>query len=136
MPSKETDHLQLARMPIPSLISMASIATADHLSATSKYNLVTYWYNPETEIELTSNFNINADVTVPAFFSAEAPARKTLNVEAISEDQFLGFDEFSGEIGGGRIFIVTKKGVKIKGEIVGGPDQGQSFVGAGSWTRA
>lgn len=136
MPPKETNSLQLAKTSVPTLISMASISTADYLSVTSKYTLVTYWYNPETEIELTATFNINSDVTVPSFYSAEAPVRKTLSVEGSSEEQFFGFDEFSGEIGGGRIFIMTRKGLKVKGVIVGGPEKGQSFVGSGTWTRA
>lgn len=116
--------------------SAASIVTADYLSATSKYTLVTYWLNPQTEIPLETTFNLNTDVTVPAFSSLDAPDEKKLVLEWATEDQFLGYDRFSGEIGGGRIFLQTSKGIIVKGAIVGGPTRGQGFVGAGTWTRA
>ncbi|KAG8742418.1 hypothetical protein FRC10_001552 [Ceratobasidium sp. 414] len=117
-------------------IYMASIVSADHLSATSKYTLITHWIHPQSGIPLAAAFNINADVVVPAFMSTDAPDQQTLSLEWTTDDQFLGFDEFSGEIGAGRIYIRTGKGIKVKGVIVGGPAGGQSFVGAGTWTRA
>ncbi|KAG9090018.1 hypothetical protein FRC06_001250, partial [Ceratobasidium sp. 370] len=116
-------------MPSVTKTSVASIVTAEHAAVTSKYTLVTLWVNPETNIPLAATFSINADILVPAFMSTSAPTRKTLSLEWTTENQFSGFDQFSGEIGGGRIYIKTRKGIKVKGTILGGPSSVQSFVG-------
>ncbi|KAG9090017.1 hypothetical protein FRC06_001249 [Ceratobasidium sp. 370] len=128
--------LLASRMPPEAKTSVASIVTAEHAPVTSKYTLVTLWVNPETNIPLAATFNINTDILVPAFTSTDAPTRKTLSLEWTTEDQFCGFDQFSGEIGGDRIYIMTRKGIKVKGTIVGGPTSAQSFVGTGTWARA
>jgi hypothetical protein len=112
------------------------IQTAVDDDITSKYTCRTYWRNPETEINEPATFNINADVAVKRFHSKDAPQKMTLTVEWTDKEQFLGYDRFSGSIGGGRIYIKTEKGIKVKGEIVGGPSDGQTFVGAGTWTKA
>jgi hypothetical protein len=112
------------------------IVTAVDDDVTSKYTLRTWWTNPESGIDEPATFNINADVAVKRFKSTGAPDTKTLNLEWTDKDQFLGYDRFSGSIGGGRIYIKTEKGIKVKGEIVGGPTDGQTFVGAGTWTKA
>lgn len=117
-------------------VCAASIVTAEHLAVTSNYTLLTFWRNPATRVDLNSVFNINADVMVPAFSSIQAPARATLIVEWSSESQLIGKDKFTGEIGGGRIYIKTDKGLVIKGAIAGGPAQVHSFSGGGSWARA
>ena len=73
-------------------------------------------------------------MTVPAFHTKGAPASMTLGITWDYYMQFLGYDTFTGSIGAGRIFISTGKGVIFKGQIEGGPEIGQRFVGAGTWT--
>ena len=115
--------------------SAGSIVTAQQLSESSKYTLLSYWHNPQTGMDNETVFNINADSMVPTFASLEAPARRNLLVEWTDERQFLGYDRFSGEIGGGRIYIKTEKGIVIKGPIAGGPSRTRRFDGAGAWVR-
>jgi len=106
------------------------------LDVTSKYTFEDSWTNSETGISTKTVFNINADVTVPVFNSTGAPKERTLDVTFDDKLQRVGYDTFTGSIGEGRIYIRTAKGVVIKGEIEGGPEEGQSFIGAGTWTKA
>ncbi|KAJ3506794.1 hypothetical protein NLJ89_g6666 [Agrocybe chaxingu] len=80
--------------------------------------------------------------TVPIFFTADAgvflPKFSSVNKGlTVHYDTFNGgFDTFRGNIGDGRIFIRTGQGIVIKGAIDGGPDEGQDFVGSGTWMEA
>ncbi|KAF9072603.1 Aa1-PRI4 [Rhodocollybia butyracea] len=87
------------------------------------------WANPDDNDEGTIPvaYTINSDVTVPKFWSDD----KALAL--LYDDIPMGFDSFRGSIGNGRIFIETGKGVTIKGPIHGGPEEGQSFTGSGTW---
>lgn len=114
----------------------ASIFTGDD-GETTKYTIQTSWNDPTTGISLPTVFNINSDILVEKFKSVGAPAEETLVLEYRSDSsQPVGFQKFSGIIGGGRIYIQIDGGIVIKGDIMGGPEQGQTFVGAGTWTRA
>ncbi|KAH7327576.1 hypothetical protein B0J17DRAFT_680256 [Rhizoctonia solani] len=70
------------------------------------------------------------------FHSEGAPEQRTLDMQYTSPSQFRGYHEFRGTIGAGRIYIHLENGVIVKGKIVGGPQAGQAFVGAGTWTRS
>jgi hypothetical protein len=102
----------------------------------SKYTLCIYRQDPETGSNEPVTFNIQADVAVERFHSKDAPEKRTLTVEWTDIEQFVGSDRFRGSVGGGHIHIETNKGLKVKGEIVGGPSDRQTFVGVGTWTVA
>jgi hypothetical protein len=87
------------------------------------------WVNPANHDEGTVSFtfNVNSDVTVPKFWSDDDA------LTILYDDIPMGFDSFRGSIGGSRIFIKTDKGITIKGQIHGGPREGQTFVGSGTW---
>ncbi|GJJ14408.1 hypothetical protein Clacol_008672 [Clathrus columnatus] len=104
----------------------------------SKFKLEGQWRNDETGINTPWTFNVNSDVSVNKFWTVGAdktPPQRTLEYTYDNSSQFIGFDRFSGSIGGGRIYIRTDKGVVFKGEIKGGPEEGQSFTGAGTWLK-
>jgi len=103
------------------------------LSVASKYTVEGSWYNPNSGITTRSTFNINSDVTIPVFNTRGAPKEKTLDITWSDAMQFVGYDTFTGSIGDGRIYIVTGKGIVCKGQIEGGPEDGATFVGAGTW---
>jgi hypothetical protein len=104
-------------------------------SVTSKYTFHWFWKDLESGMEIPISYNINSDVSIPSFHSKGAPDRKELTVTYIPEEgEPNGYNRFSGSIGNGRIYIKTKN-LKIQGPIVGGPVEGQTFVGAGTWTR-
>ena len=99
----------------------------------SKFVLEGAWLDPETEISVRWTYNINSDVSVPAFNSPDAldkpPVYALSGTGWVRDSQFTGYDSFSGTFGEGRIYIKTGKGLVIKGPIVGGPDAGgQRFV--------
>ena len=76
------------------------------------------------------NFNANSDVSVPKFWS-DLKGLTLLYTKVVS-----GYTSFTGTIGNGRIFLKTEKGpVTIKGPIHGGPEEGQTFVGSGTWIQ-
>jgi len=105
----------------------------------SKFRLEGKLKNPVTEVDEIWAFNVNSDVSVVKFFSRGAdkvPIQYTLVGSWTKMEQFSGFDRFSGSIGGGRIYIKTTNGIVFKGEIVGGPAEGQSFVGSGTWLKS
>jgi hypothetical protein len=88
-----------------------------------------------------ATFNCNSDVTVPKFWSegsdkAPKPERTLIGTYTEWTTQGLGFDSFEGTIGDGRIYLTTGKGIVIKGAIKGGPDEGQTITGRGTWTQA
>ncbi|KJA20684.1 hypothetical protein HYPSUDRAFT_783543 [Hypholoma sublateritium FD-334 SS-4] len=91
-----------------SLTSYATIKAED----TAVYSKFTakggMWVNPADHDEgvVATSYSVNSDVTIPKFWSA------------------------------GRIFIKTGKGITIKGPISGGPTEGQTIVGSGTWTKA
>ena len=101
----------------------------------TKYVVQVFVPNAETGITKKHTYNINADVTVPSFGTKPAKQR-SLDVTVSDSMQTLGFDTFTGSIGDGRIYIRTAKGVVMKGEILGGPEDGQTFVGSGTWSSA
>jgi hypothetical protein len=103
---------------------------------TTKYTLHVIMPNPVTEIPEHFALNVNSDTFISRFRSKDAPKARTLTVDHTSLHQFLGYDGFQGSIGHGRIYLRTDRGITIKGEIEGGPDEGHTFVGAGSWTRS
>ena len=106
------------------------------LDVATKFTLEGSWSNPETGISVKSVYNMNADVTVPVFNTVGAPTSKQLDITWQDKMQFVGYDTFTGSIGENRIYIRTGKGVVAKGAIEGGPADGQTFVGAGTWTSA
>ncbi|KJA17090.1 hypothetical protein HYPSUDRAFT_146919 [Hypholoma sublateritium FD-334 SS-4] len=77
------------------------------------------------------SYSVNSDVTVPKFWSAEKALLLLADPDMING----GFDSFRGTIGNGQIFIKTGKGITIKGPICGGPSEGQTIVGSGTWTK-
>jgi len=105
----------------------------------SKYRLEGRWENRETGILEIWTLNVNTDIPIPRFNSKGAnnsPPESNLTATYENNNQFIGFDRFSGSIGGGRFYLRTDKGVVVKGEIEGGPEEGQSFVGSGSWIKS
>ena len=105
----------------------------------SKFKLEGRWENSQTGVYERWVFNINSDVALPAFHSPGAdknPPQWNLTGIWQVNTQFTGFDRFSGSIGEGRIYIHTDKGLVFKGAIIGGPDEGSSFVGAGTWIKS
>ncbi|KAF9072605.1 Aa1-PRI4 [Rhodocollybia butyracea] len=111
--------------------SSATIVEVD-LATYSKFNVKgVKWVNPDDHDEGTVpvTFNVNSDVTVPKFWS-------DANALTLLYDEIpMGFDSFRGSIGEGRIFIKTGKGITIKGPIHGGPREGQTFTGSGTWLQ-
>ncbi len=91
------------------------------------------WVNSDDHDEgvVPMAYNINSDVTVPKFWSD----KKALTLLYESEYLVGGFDSFRGTIGDGRVFIKTGKGITIKGPIHGGPEEGQTIVGSGTWVQ-
>ncbi|CAE6420873.1 unnamed protein product [Rhizoctonia solani] len=116
-------------------IAKASIIVRNPESATS-YTVKSAWEDPESGIPLDIVFNVNTNTIVEKFHSEGAPEKRTLDMEYTSPSQFAGYHEFRGTIGAGRIDIRLANGVVFKGKIVGGPQAGQAFVGAGTWTRS
>jgi hypothetical protein len=134
-----TNHPFLIKINNPpppgSKAAAAWINTDEDSDITSKYTLKCYLPNEETGIPEQWTYNINADVSLKRFKSTDAPDERALAAEYSNTEQFLGYDRFNGSIGSGRIYIKTEKGIKIKGTIEGGPQDGQTFVGAGTWTK-
>ncbi|KAF9072601.1 hypothetical protein BDP27DRAFT_1360918 [Rhodocollybia butyracea] len=111
--------------------SFATIAAED-LPNYSKFTAKGLkWVNPNDHDEGTTpvTFNINSDVTVPKFWS------ENKGLTLLYDDIPMGFDSFRGNIGGGTIFIKTGKGITIKGPIQGGPEEGQTITGSGTWLQ-
>ena len=111
--------------------SFATIAAGDN-NVYSKFTIKgSMWVNPNDHDEGTVpiTFNANSDVSVPKFSSAD----KALKLLYTTFD--AGYDSFRGTIGDGKIFVKTGKGITIKGSITGGPAEGQSFVGSGTWIQ-
>jgi hypothetical protein len=110
-----------------------------HSGIYSKFLLEGAFENPEAEVEEVWSLNVNSDVAIISFHSVGAnqdpPERRLVSVYQ-SIVQLTGFDKISGSIGNGKIYIHTQRGVVIKGDIIGGPKTGQTFIGAGTWTRA
>jgi hypothetical protein len=125
----------MSNPPISGQTTHAWIVTAVDDDIASKYTVKATLDNPETGIPEQWTYNINADVAVKRFKSTGAPDQRVLSLEYGNTGQFLGYDRFNGSIGSGRIYIKTEKGIKIKGTIEGGPTDGQTFVGAGTWTK-
>lgn len=116
-----------------SLTSYATIKAED----TPNYSKFTakggMWVNPADHDEgvVATSFSVNSDVTVPKFWSGEKALSLLYEPDMISG----GFDSFRGTIGDGKIFIKTGKGITIKGPISGGPAEGQTIVGSGTWIK-
>ena len=116
-----------------SLTSYATIKAED----TSVYSKFTVkggmWVNPADHDEgvVATSYSINSDVTVPKFWSGD----KTLTLLYDNDMITGGFDSFRGTVGAGTIFIKTGRGITIKGPISGGPAEGQTIVGSGTWTK-
>jgi hypothetical protein len=116
-------------------MSQTSFATinAEDNSIYSKFTVKGAMYNNPNDRDegtVTISFNANSDVSVPKFWS-DAKALVLLYTEVTA-----GFDTFRGNIGGGKIFLKTGKGITIKGDIHGGPPEGQNFVGSGTWIQS
>ncbi|KIK02745.1 hypothetical protein K443DRAFT_509710 [Laccaria amethystina LaAM-08-1] len=116
-------------------MSRTSFATikAEETSFYSKFTIKgEKFVNPNDPDEGTVpvTFNANSDVSVPKFWSD--PKGLTL----LYDEVVSGYTSFRGTIGNGRIFLKTEKGpVTIKGPIHGGPSEGQTFVGSGTWIQ-
>lgn len=105
----------------------------------SKFTIQGRWLDPEQEVYIGWTYNVNSDVALVTFNSPGAtdkPPKYALNGTWREKSDLLGFKKFDGVIGGGRFYIKTVDGVVIKGPIEGGPDEGQSFTGSGTFTRA
>jgi hypothetical protein len=118
-----------------STANCASIFTGISGEAT-KFTLETAWRHPETGIPVPAVFNINSDVLIESFKSEGAQEMRTLSLTYTSISQAIGFQRFEGTVGENKIYIMLERGMVVKGKIVGGPAKGQTFVGAGTWTRA
>lgn len=119
------------RLDIMSHTSYATIRAEDN-PVYSKFTVKGgMWVNPNDHDEgvVPITFNANSDVSVPKFWSADKGL--TLLYDTFN----AGYGSFRGTIGAGRIFIKTEKGITIKGAISGGPAEGQSFVGSGTWIQ-
>jgi hypothetical protein len=103
-------------------------------NAVAKFVLHTTWTDPESGIPLGVNFNINSNSLVQAFRSTGAPEQRNLDVKFPNQDQPYGFKRFEGCVGDGMILIEIEGGIVVVGKIVGGPEDGHRFVGAGEWT--
>ncbi len=117
-------------------MSQTSYATikAEDTSVYSKFTAKGgMWVNPADHDEgvVATSYSVNSDVTVPKFWSGEKALTLLYDSDMISG----GFDSFRGTIGDGKIFIKTGKGITIKGPISGGPAEGQTIVGSGTWTK-
>jgi hypothetical protein len=114
----------------------AWVVVQDSVVFTTKYTLHVMMPNSVTDVNEHYALNVNADVFISRFNSKDAPKARTLTVVYTSMNQFLGYDGFQGSIGCGRFYLQTDQGIIIKGEIEGGPVDGQTFVGVGTWTRS
>lgn len=112
--------------------SYATINAGDN-ALYSKFTIKGAKYvNPDDHDEgiVPITFNANSDVPVPKFWSD--PKGLTL----LYDEGVSGYTSFRGTIGDGRIFLKTEKGpITIKGPIHGGPSEGQTFVGSGTWVQ-
>ncbi|GJJ14401.1 hypothetical protein Clacol_008665 [Clathrus columnatus] len=108
---------------------------AENHDVYSKFKLECSFGNQTNDIW---TFNVNSDIALPKFWSFGAdksPIRRNLIVTYDNPLQFSGFDRFYGSIGDGKIYVRTDKGVTLKGPIAGGPIEGQTFTGAGTWLK-
>lgn len=103
----------------------------------TKYRLEMKYLSPDGDLT-TMVLNINADVAVKSFYSKEADNGHSTLVVTYNDlaDDCTGFARFNGNVGAGTITITLESGVKITGDIVGGPKEKQSFVGTGTWTMS
>lgn len=123
--------LTSARTVIMANTSYATIAAGDN-PLYSKFTVKgAMWVNPNDHDEGTVpiTYNVNSDVSVSKFWSADK------GLTLLYDTYSAGFDSFRGTIGAGRIFIKTGKGITIKGPISGGPPEGQTIVGSGTWIQ-
>lgn len=106
----------------------------------SKYVLEVVITDEETEVDQIWNFNVNSDVALPTFHSTGADdfpvVYSLVGTYDDTSRQMTSFDRFRGSIGNNRFYLRTSLGVIIKGPISGGPLQGQSFVGSGTWLKS
>jgi hypothetical protein len=103
----------------------------------SKFRIEVRLPDPRSDIHTILIFNVNSDIPLPKFHSDGAdrkPVQTLLTVVYKDQEQFTGFHRFSGKIGEKRIWIETDRGIVFKGGIVGGPEEGVSLGGSGSWT--
>jgi hypothetical protein len=96
----------------------------------------TYELSPDRPT-LVVTLSVNSDVAVPKFQSNGAArdhlSSTSLQMESKKWECSIGFAEFVGELGVGRIRIVTDKAVVISGAIEDGPIASERFVGTGTW---
>ncbi|GJJ15160.1 hypothetical protein Clacol_009435 [Clathrus columnatus] len=104
----------------------------------SKFRIEAIDYNPETDFKELTILNVNSDVAVIKFSSIDAekspPEYNLIEIWEKPSDR-TGLARISGHIGEGKIYLLTDKGVIIKGDIVGGPVESQSITGTGTWTK-
>ncbi|KAF5353352.1 hypothetical protein D9756_007806 [Leucocoprinus leucothites] len=108
------------------------------LDVQSKYTIEGFWVDGGTGVNQIWTFNVNADVAVPKFYSpgAQQGMYSLSGTKPNGFESMVGYDTFTGSVGGGRFYIRTRKGVIIKGPIVGGTREGVSFVGSGTWMKS
>jgi hypothetical protein len=111
----------------------------------SKYTLeVKYQPDPSDpdSATVTKSLNINSDVNVPKFNSTGAPKDFKLRFKYENPTRSIaGFARIRGTIGEGKINFTLSRAddtvaAKVAGDITGGPDETQTFVGSGTWTGA
>jgi hypothetical protein len=107
----------------------------------SKYVIrATYQLSPDRPA-LVMALSVNSDIAVPKFRSKGATrdrltSKASLQVAFKKWEDVTGFAEFVGDLGAGRIRIVTDKAAIISGPIEDGPIVSQRFVGTGTWTMS
>jgi len=112
---------------------------AGDASTYSKFEITINIINPETDINTKYTYTCNSDVRVKKFWTAGSENHPPDNVlftiypEGDFGDIATGFDSFSGSIGAKKIYIKTGKGIVTKGDIEGGPEEGQTIRGSGTW---
>jgi hypothetical protein len=122
---------------------LAAVMFADNPNAPeiySKYVIVAKYRAQPDEPFLTLALNVNSDVAVPRFKSRgatnDANSLASLVVEFDRTQDVTGFTTFNGTIGAGQLQLFTTKRVWVHGEIDGGPEKTQTFIGTGTWTMS
>jgi hypothetical protein len=78
-------------------------------------------------------YNINSDQAVPKFSSTGNPDDFNLTITYNADTDLAGSPGFDGIVGNNKIYIKIGSSVEVTGDIIGGPKDGQKFVGNGSW---
>jgi hypothetical protein len=110
-------------------------ATAPSGDSTGKFLVGFNWPDPEMgDMPVAFKIFFNSDVSVPQF-TAKLGA---VTITVPNRKKLSGLFRFTGNVGGGRIFLKIEStigDVIVEGTIEGGPDQEQTFAGAGTFIR-